>query len=153
MLAPTRSPDIRWYVSRVAVALLVTAGAALLGACAPQRAPGAAAARPQVVTIPQLKEMLAQSSPVGVIYGKVQGSGTVYRLTPYQLADLQENRMPNELLSYIQLTYDHAIRQHPELATSNAHWTEIDGYWYGGLPYGWPREWIVGAPRPGELLR
>jgi len=45
------------------------------------------------------------------------------------------------------------VKAHPELATSNARWTEIDGYWYGGLPYGWPREWVVGAPRPGALLR
>src|SRR5215510_14908946 len=111
MLAPTRSRDTRSQVSSFAVALLFTAGVTLLVACPTQRAgTSATAARPKVVTVQKIKEMLAQSTPPGEIYSAVQSSGTVYRLTPDQQVDLQENQMPNALLSYMQLTYEHAVR-------------------------------------------
>jgi hypothetical protein len=106
-----------------------------------------------VLTVPQLDEMVQQGTPLGVILGKIDASGTVYRLTPQQRADLRASGMPATILSYIEQTYQHAIQKNPDLEKSDAQWTQVDGYTYGGLPYGWPREWVVGAPRPGELLR
>ncbi len=154
MLASTRFPDTRRRAISAAGVLLLAAGPALLAGCAAQRkTTPATAARPQVVTVPQLLDMQSQSTPPGVIYGKIQGSGTVYRLTPAQRDSLQTNRVPNAILSYIQLGYEHAIQQNPALAKSDAHWTQLNGYWYGGLPFGWPREWVVGAPALGEKLR
>ena len=82
----------------------------------------------------------------------MQSSGTVYRLSPGQSEDLQNTGMPVALLSLMQMTYEHAVRQNPDLGKSDAQWTQIDGYWYGGLPFGWPREWVFGAPSVGELL-
>jgi hypothetical protein len=154
MLASTRSPDIRRCALRAARILLLVAGPALFAGCAAQHtAATGASPRPQVVTVPDILEMQSMSTPPAVIYGKIQGSGTVYRLTQEQRDALQPARVPNEIISYMQLTYDHAIQQNPELANSDSKWTEINGYWYGGLPFGWPREWVRGAPAPGDKLR
>ena len=152
----TRRPAYATRARFLGAALLLAAYSALLAACAAHResAPAsAAAARPTVLTVPELKRMLEQGTTVGVIYGQMQGSGTVYRLSPRQSKDLRAAGMPASLLSFMELTYEHALQQNPALGKSDEKWTEIDGYWYGGLPYGWPREWVVGAPRPGEIFR
>jgi hypothetical protein len=154
MQALTRFHDTRPHASLGALGLLAAA-AVLLAACAARREPATAASgpRPKVLTVPEIKTMLEQGEQIPVIYGEIERSGTVYRLTTEQSKDLRASGMPASLLSMMEITYQHAIRQNPELARSNDRWTEIDGYWYGGLPYGWPREWVVGAPRPGEVLR
>jgi hypothetical protein len=148
-LVPCRRP-------RRSTPTLLLAAALALGACAARReAPPAAVpeARPEVLTVPALQDMVEQGEPVNVLYARIQGSGTVYRLTTKQAKDLRADGMPASLLSLMELTYQHAVQKNPALASSNEHWHEIDGYWYGGLPYGWPRDWVVGAPRPGEVLR
>jgi hypothetical protein len=108
--------------------------------------------RPKVVTVPELATMAELGTPPSVMMGKVQASGTVYRLTPEQSKGLRAAGMPASLISYMELTYLHAVEQNPSLRQSDAKWTLIDGYWYGGTPYGWPREWVIGAPRVGEPL-
>lgn len=136
--------------------VLLTVGAVLLAACAAKReraAVPAEAARPKVVTVPQLQNMAELGTTPAVIYSEIEGSGTVYRLTTLQSRNLRASGMPAGVLSFMELTYQHAVQTNPDLARSDAQWTEIDGYWYGGLPFGWPREWVVGAPRPREMLR
>ena len=110
-------------------------------------------ATPAVLTVPELTRMVEQGTPLGVIYGKIDGSGTVYRLTTQQAQDLRAVGMPVALVSHIQQTYDRAVQKNPNLAKSDEGWTKIGDYWYGGLPFGWPREWVVGAPRVGEIFR
>jgi hypothetical protein len=123
------------------------AAAALLAGCAtPAPTPGAPASRPPVLTVSRLQSQLEQGEAIGVLIGEIDGSGTVYRLTTQQEDDLRASGMPVALLSRIRETYERAIRKHPELATSDAHWMKIDNYWYGGLPAGWPREWIAPGP-------
>jgi hypothetical protein len=108
---------------------------------------------PAVLTVPELQRMAEQGTPLGVIMGKIDASGTVYRLDTQQSQDLRAAGMPASLVSYVEQTYDRAVQKNPELAKSDERWTKVDGYWYGGLPYGWPREWVVGAPRIGEAFR
>lgn len=119
-------------------------GAAMLAACATHT--GREAPKPAVVTVPQLENMVQQGQPMGVIYGQIDGSGTVYRLTNAQRADLRSQGMPASLLGYMDATYERAVRASPDLAKSDARWIKIGDYWYGGLPAGWPREWVQGAP-------
>ncbi len=138
---------------RLLVALFA---AALVAGCAksgPLAETAAAGSSPRFLTVPQLDNLVQMGTPVGVIFGKIDGSGTIYRLTTQQAKDLRANGMPASLLSYIEQGYQHAILANPELAKSDEKWKEIDGYWYGGLPAGWPRDWVVGAPAPGQLLR
>jgi len=135
--------------------LLVVAGALLFACSRGATAPSATAAgaRPRVLTVPELENMCEQGTPVGVIYGKIDSSGTIYRLTDRQADDLRASGMPASVISYMQQGYQGAIKKNPDLAKSNDHWTNVNGYWYGGLPYGWPREWVVNAPSFGGAVR
>lgn len=90
--------------------------------------------------------MVQQGEAVGVILGEIQGSGTVYRLTSQQQQNLRADGMPVGILDEMRNTYERVVRQHPELAASNERWLKIGDYWYGGVPAGWPREWVTGAP-------
>jgi hypothetical protein len=115
----------------------------LLVACAGQRQHAATpAGRPQPLTVEQLKVMLDEGEAVGVILSRIESSGTVYPLTTEQRENLRAYGMPVEILSYMQLTYDRAIQRNPDLARSNDHWLRVGDYWYGGLPAGWPPEWV-----------
>jgi hypothetical protein len=125
--------------------LLLVVGTVLVAACAAERggAKPAPGARPSVVTVPQLATMVQNGEAISVIVSEIQGSGTVYRLTPEQRARLRADGMPASILGLMENTYLHAIRQQPSLATSDERWIKIGEYWYGGLPAGWPREWVA----------
>ncbi|HXJ34303.1 MAG TPA: hypothetical protein VMS22_09740 [Candidatus Eisenbacteria bacterium] len=138
---------------RLLIALLAVTAFAAGCAAGPSGKTAAGGPTPQFLTVPQLNNLLQMGTPLGVIFGKIDGSGTIYRLTTQQEKDLRANGMPASLLSYIEQGYQHAILVNPELAKSDEKWKEIDGYWYGGTPAGWPRDWVVGAPAPGQLLR
>jgi hypothetical protein len=127
--------------------------AALAGACAGRpRAASDASARPQVLTVGEIVRMAEAGQTVTAIMGEIQATGTVYRLTDAQAAALRAS-LPATLISFMQLTYVHAVEQNPALARSDEQWTKIEGHWYGGSPFGWPREWVVGGPGFGERLR
>lgn len=119
----------------------------------PGAAPGTPATPPRPLTVPEIAQMIEQGEPPAVVMGEIQGTGTVYRLTPEQAKRLRADGSPASLLSFMQLTYTHAIEQNPALATSDAEWHRIGEYWYGGTPFGWPSAWVIGAPRLGEALR
>jgi len=130
---------------------LAALAALSLAGCAATRSQETAA--PELVTVPALVEMAAQGTLISTMYGEVQRSGTVYRLTLAQRAAMRDAGVPASLLGSLQLGYEHAIRANPSLATSDEQWHEIGGFWYGGLPFGWPREWVVGGPPLGGALR
>ena len=136
---------------------LVTLGvAAVLTACAARhetKAVGATVPPPQILTVPKIKGMLDEGTQPEVIFGAMDSSGTVYRLTTEQRANLARPGCRRRCSGGWVFTYEHALQKNPALAKSDDKWKQIDGYWYGGLPLGWPREWVVGAPAPGELLR
>jgi len=127
---------------------LVLATLVLIAACAARRETLRADTAPKIVTVPQIQDMVDTGAPTREIFALVQGSGTVYRLDPEQYSRLQSIGLPPAIVSYMQLTYDYAVRQQPALATSDDRWTRVDGYWYGGRPVGWPREWVVDSPPP-----
>jgi hypothetical protein len=129
--------------------------ALLVAACAshgpsPKATP---APRPEPLTVPDLRKMLEQGETVGTILGRIDSSGTVYRLTTQQRAGLRAAGMPAAILGKMEITYQHAITVNPDLAKSDDRWIRRGDYWYGGLPAGWPREWVVGAPAPGRVFR
>lgn len=136
---------------RMAIGILVAGCGLLLPGCGPSKkprapvAPGAPAGK--ILTVPQIERMVQMGTPPSVIYAEMQKSGTVYHLTEQQARDLRAVGMPAALINQLQLTYQHAIGKNPALATSGNYWTELDGYWYGGVPLGWPRDWVAGAPR------
>jgi hypothetical protein len=136
------------------VSLATVVAVAVLPGCSPSsQSASRPATPPKVLTVPKLSNLAEQGTPVGVLLGQIEASGTVYRLTDQQDKDLRANGFPVTLLSVIELTYTHALQANPDLGRSDKEWHEIDGYWYGGLPFGWPRDWVVGAPPLGSKIR
>ena len=131
------------------------ASAVLAAACASTSGPAAksAPARTEVLTVQQILNMTEQGRSFEEIMGEIQESGTVYKLSDDQSQKLRGSSFSATLLSFMELTYVHAIEANPALKKSNDQWHQIDGYWYGGRPFGWPEAWVVGAPRFGERFR
>ena len=133
----------------VAVAAMV-----LASACAGTSKPAARApAKTEVLTVQQILTMTEQGRSFEEIMGEIQATGTVYKLSDDQSQRLRGSSFSATLLSFMELTYTHAIEANPALKKSNDQWHQIDGYWYGGRPFGWPEAWVVGAPRFGEPFR
>ena len=136
------------------VAVVALASAVLAAACASTGKPTTTApAKTQVLTVQQILTMTEQGRSFEEIMGEIQQTGTVYKLTDDQAQRLRGSSFSATLLSFMQLTYVHAIEANPALGASNDQWHQIDGYWYGGRPFGWPEPWVVGAPRFGEAFR
>ncbi len=107
---------------------------------------------PTVLTVAELAAMARQGASLAALYAAVERSGTVYRLTPEQSERMRAAGVPPALVGDLELTYEHAIRTNPALEWSDEHWHQVDGFWYGGIPYGWPREWVFGTPPLGVPL-
>ena len=141
----------------LASAVLAAACASTSGPAAKSTAASAAAAAPaktQVLTVDQIQNMVEQGQSFQDIMGEIQESGTVYNLTDDQSQKLRGTGFSATLLSFMGLTYTHAIEANPALKKSNdPQWHRIDGILYGGRPFGWPEAWVVGAPRFGERFR
>lgn len=116
--------------------MLVTLGSLLLGGCATlQTGASEPVAVPQIIQLSQ-----AQVSPYDII-ARMRGSGTVYRLNAAQLAKLHEQGVSDQVINYMQRTYLEAVRREQRLEDWS-YWTDVDGWWYGGLPYGWEEGWL-----------
>lgn len=137
-------------IRRRARALLACALVLAAAACSAGRGSRGPAG---VVTVPELVAMARRGTTASAMYAEIERSGTVYRLTPEQSERMRTAGVPAALLGDLELNYEHAVRTNPALETSDTHWHEVDGYWYGGTPYGWPRAWVVGAPPLGAPLR
>jgi len=129
-----------------ATAIVLFAGSVLvLAACGGGRRRAAPPpSGPKILTVPSIERMVQMGTQQSVILGEMQRSGTVYRLTPQQERDLRAVGMPVALIAQMEATYTNATRRNPALARSSNYWTLMDGYWYGGLPLGWPRDWVAG---------
>jgi len=142
-----------WSARRAAIALSVFVGVVALSiaGCSSERRLRAPAGGPKILTVPKIERMMQMGTAPSVIQDEIQRSGTVYHLTSQQTRDLRAVGMPPSLINQMQLTYQRAVRRNPQLATSGSYWTQVDGYWYGGTPLGWPRDWVTGvsaeAPR------
>lgn len=99
-----------------------------------------------VVTVQQVVAMSREGIPAADIIRTIRNSGTVYRLDASQLVLLQKDGVPNAVLNYMQHTYIKAVRRNQALQ-DRGYWTQgADGYWYGGIPYGWPYDYEFFPP-------
>jgi hypothetical protein len=143
------------HLTRIAALVALAAMLSLAAACSSggRRRLSIPPGGPKVFTVPQMERMVQTGTPTSVILGEMQRSGTVYRLTPQQERDLRAVGMPAVLITQMEQTYQHAVRKNPDLTSSRSYWTQIDGYWYGGLPFGWSRDWVMGATSSGQVRR
>jgi hypothetical protein len=94
------------------------------------------------VTVPEIIQMSQDKVPAYEIIERMGKSGTTYRLSAAQLADLREQGVSDPVINYMQRTYLEAVRRQQSLEDWD-HWTQVDGWWYGGRPYGWSEDWIM----------
>lgn len=92
---------------------------------------------PEPVTVPQIIAMAKEGIPADDIIAKMKASRTVYRLKASQLAELHEEGVPDKVINYMQRTYLKAVRRDTRYQDWQ-YWSMEDGWWYGGIPYGWP---------------
>ncbi len=91
----------------------------------------------KTVTVEEIIQMSKDKVPTDQIIKKIAESGTVYRLSASQLADLRDAGVPNEVVNYMQQTYLDAVRR-DQARRDMRYWSAgPNGYWYGGVPYGW----------------
>lgn len=99
------------------------------------------------ITVGEVIQMSTHGVPVETVIQKMRTSGTVYRLTAAQLAQLHDQGVPDPVINYMQQTYLDAVRQDESLQDWQ-YWTAgADGFWYGGPYYGWPVDWQVAGFR------
>ena len=93
--------------------------------------------RPAPVSVQEIIDMSKSGMPPDQIIQEISESHTVYRLEASQLADLEKKGVPPAVINYMQQTYLDSVRNNSDLEDFD-YWTrEDDGYWYGGMPYGW----------------
>ena len=131
------NPTIRYATASIAAAFL----ASWCSGCATWRRPP-----PQPVTVPEIVEMSKAGVPAGDIIAKIQASGTIYRLKASQLSQLEKDGVPAAVIDHMQQTYLDAVRRDGQYEEWR-YWTLNHDYWYGGAPWGWPRERVYIVPR------
>lgn len=91
----------------------------------------------KTVTVEEILQMSKDRVPDDQIIKKIAESGTVYRLSASQLADLRQAGLSDQVINYMQMTYLDAVRRE-QAREDMRYWTPSPGgYWYGGVPYGW----------------
>jgi len=90
----------------------------------------------KTVTVEEILQMSKDRVPTDQIIRKIAESGTVYRLSASQLADLRQAGVPDEVINYMQQTYLDAVRR-DQARQDLRYWSPSGRYWYGGVPYGW----------------
>jgi hypothetical protein len=109
--------------------LVIVAGGLLLAGCATLEG---YQARP--VTATQIIKMSHSGVPAQDIIQLMRDSGSVYRLSASDLADLRAQGVPDAVIDYMQHTYLEAVRREQE----REDWDYYMGYgpgWYGGWWY------------------
>jgi len=90
------------------------------------------------LTVGEIVQMSKVGMPAVDIIAKIIDSGTTYKMKASEFARLKSQGVPDEVIDYMQETYLHAIEREQQLKDSQ-YWTYWnDGYWYGGMPFGWP---------------
>ncbi|HZE21642.1 MAG TPA: hypothetical protein VE082_06285 [Desulfobaccales bacterium] len=118
---------------RLGLALVAGIVLLVLGGCAALTG----TSRPAPVTVGQIVKWSHEGVPPQDIINLMQDSGTVYRLSAAQLAELKQKGVSDSVLNYMQQTYLSAVREN-QARRDFAYWYwGPDGYWYGGPPYGW----------------
>lgn len=96
--------------------------------------------KPARVSVPEIVALAQEGVPPDAIIAKMRASGTVYRLSANQLADLRDKGVPGPVIDAMQQSYLDAVRRDQRYQNWN-RWNFDGGWWYGGWPYGWPGPW------------
>lgn len=102
---------------------------------------GGCATQPVRTVPPVMVSTIIRQSHEGVpdnqIIQQIAESGTVYRLSASELANLRDKGVSDAVINYMQQTYLDAIRRDQSVADLDLWTYGPDGYYYGGYPFGW----------------
>ena len=139
-LTSHESPRDTRIVTFAGLALL--GGLLLLAGCTSYQRPVV----PAAVTVPEILQMTKAGDPPDEIIRKMRNSGTVYRLDASQLAKLHDEGVSDKVIDYMQHTYLAAVARSSRLESWDYWYMGPGGWWYGGVPYGWPGGWYWPEP-------
>src|SRR5207302_9234142 len=108
--------SVKRILRRHGLTAAVPAGLIALGGCA---ALGFGQSKPPVM-VSEVVRMSEEGIPPQTIVKKMRDSGTVYRFSAAQLAQLHDQGVQDQVLNYMQQTYLDAVRREQHLA----HWNE-----------------------------
>jgi hypothetical protein len=128
---------LRTHNAAPTVAFALLAGTLLLAGCTTTQRPVV----PAPVTVDQILQMTKAGDPPDEIIRQMRNSGTVYRLDASQLAKLHDEGVSDKVIDFMQHTYLAAVRRSARLESWDYWYRGPGGYWYGGIPYGWPWGW------------
>jgi len=139
---------VSYYRLLTAVALIISL-AELLG-CATEPAQ-------QVVpvTVDSIIQQSQAAVPANAIIQKIADSGTVYRMTASQLADLRNQGVSNAVIDYMQNTYILAVKRNQQMTDRYLCSYDWNAYGYGPQSYGWPYAHVPSNPgwqQPGPAI-
>lgn len=92
---------------------------------------------PPRLSVAEVVDMSRAGVPSSEICAEIQRTGTVYRLSASQLANLRQQGVSDDVINYMQKTYLEAVAADSAFAADGMWTMEDDGFWYGGSPYGW----------------
>lgn len=93
--------------------------------------------RPEPIHVASIIQWSKDGMPPKEIIQKLRASGTVYRLRADQIVRLHSEGVSNPVLNYMQATYVDAVSRNRARRSLRAWNPYNDGYYYGGVPYGW----------------
>ena len=128
----------RWgFIHLLAMGLAGTALLALSG-CA-TTGPGMSEARPPPVRVASIVEWSKRAVPTATIIDRIRNSGTVYHVNAGEMIHLHNEGVANIVLDYMQATYVDAVSRNRARMDIRQWHRYNDGYYYGGVGYGWER--------------
>jgi hypothetical protein len=92
----------------------------------------------QLLTVPEIVQMSKDGVSSKDIINEINQSHTAYGLKADQLAKLRDEGVQDSVINYMEQTHFDAIQKDQRMADSNYWWAGNDGYFYGGLGFGWP---------------
>jgi hypothetical protein len=92
---------------------------------------------PPPVTVAEIVDMSKAGVPPSEIVAAIQDSGTVYRLSASELANLHAQGVSDQVIDEMQRTYLHSVAENQAMEDWGMYSMGPDGFWYGGAPYGW----------------
>jgi len=84
----------------------------------------------KILTVPEIVTMSDEGMSDNAICGKIEESGTIYRMKGSQLADLSERGVSDGVIDCMEQTYIEAVRQDQALEDWDNWSMGDDGWWY-----------------------
>jgi hypothetical protein len=112
---------------------LIVTGVTILQSCAVYQPYNA-----NLVTVPEIIQMSKDGVSSKDIIKDIRKSHTAYRLKADQLANLRDQGVQDSVINYMEKTHMDYIRGNQQMEDSYYWWPGGDGYFYGGLGFGWP---------------